>query len=363
MKRRLAVALAAMLVVLTAAACSPEDGGYHPGDGGDILGDRGDTAGCTSAAPYCSSDGRYVLRCDPATGAVETLETCYPDRACRSGTCATAVCPPGQSECVDSTTQRRCAADGSGWETTTCEAGLLCTAAADQCEPPCLLRMFVLLDRSGSMSEGTPPKWDQAREALRALMAGPAAADIQFGFGTFNTDGNCAIDGLVSYPVPEANAAIIDSFFTGNVPDGNTPLAFALDYMANVDTEANLLDPAYHNALLVVTDGMDTCFDDCDTRCAGSPTPFRCLMDCATESEAIVAESLAASTSALRDSRQIRTYVIGFGAGVSDLQLSAIADNGGTGQPWTSASNVEELEAALEAVIGDLELCNPIIFG
>jgi hypothetical protein len=240
---------------------------------------------------------------------------------------------------------------------------MLCNSTSGQCEAACNLRMFVLLDRSGSMGDGTPTKWDQAREALRTLMASPAAADIEFGFGTFPTDGNCAIDGVVSYPVPDANAAIIDSFFTGNSPNGNTPLAFVFDYFANVDTAANLLDPAYHNALLVVTDGMDTCFDDCETRCLGSPTPFLCLMDCATESEAIVAESLTASTITLRDTRQIRTYVIGFGADVSDLQLSAIADNGGTGQPWTSASNVAELEAALQAVIGDLELCNPIIFG
>jgi hypothetical protein len=140
MERRLAVALAALLVVPLAAACSPEDTDHHPGDGGD-------TTGCTTVVPFCSSDGRSLVRCDPATGAIETLETCYPDRACRLGACVSTVCPPGDTRCVDTDTQERCRSDGSAWETLDCPAGNLCNSGTGMCTPTCQLRMFVLLDR------------------------------------------------------------------------------------------------------------------------------------------------------------------------------------------------------------------------
>ena len=355
MERRLAVALAALLVVPLAAACSPEDGDSHPGDVG---GDHGDTAGCSSVAPFCSADGRSLVRCDPATGAIETLETCYPDRACRLGACVSTVCPPGDTRCVDTDTQERCRSDGSAWETLDCPAGNLCNSGTGMCTPTCQLRMFVLLDRSGSMSEGTPRKWDQARDALRALMASPVAAEIQFGFGTFPTDGNCAVDGFVSYPVPDASATIIDSYFTGNDPNGNTPLGFVFESLAADTSAANLDDPTYYNALLLVSDGVDTCYVDCLTRCGFN---FSCLMACETEAETLVTEAVTTSTIALRD-RQIRTYVIGFGADVSDVELSAIASNGGTVDGvWYRASNVDDLNAALQAIIADMFECNPIV--
>jgi hypothetical protein len=353
--------IALLGVGAAAVGCSPEDGDSTPTDGGgDRTGD-GDAAGCTSAVPFCSSDGRNLLRCNPATGSAEILEACFPDRACRMGECVVTVCTPGESSCVSETRQRRCASDGSAFEELDCSGGMVCSTESGLCETPCRLRLFVLLDRSGSMSEGTPTKWDQAREALQTLMTGPAAADIEFGFGTFPTDGNCAIDGLIAYPVPSANASIVDSFFTSNSPNGNTPLGFAFEYLTT-DTEANLLDSSYLNALLVVSDGVDTCYVDCMTHCAGSPTPFRCLMDCETEADALVTESLTNSTITLRDTRQIRTYVIGFGADVSDTQLSAIANNGGTMlDRWIPAGNVDDLTAALQTIIDEMWQCNPIV--
>jgi hypothetical protein len=179
--------------------------------------------------------------------------------------------------------------------------------------------------------------------------------------GLFPTDGNCGIDGLVVDPVPEATAASVDAYFSSHDPNGNTPLAFAFEHLVT-ETEAGIYDPAYHNALLLVSDGIDTCYDDCADRCLVSPTPFRCLFECAAESEAIVSESLVASTLALRDARQVRTFVIGFGAGVSDTQLTAIAENGGTALGrWIPAGNIEDLTAALQTIVEELWECNPII--
>jgi hypothetical protein len=337
----------------TDAGADVDDDGAGDADDGT----HGDTTGCTSTVPYCTPDGRTLVRCDPATGLVETVESCYPDRVCHMGACVVPVCPPGESECVDGDTQRRCAADGSAWETTDCAAGNRCYPDSGLCEPPCLLRVFVLVDRSGSMSEGTPPKWDQAGEALRALMAGPAAADIEFGFGSFPTDDNCAIDGVVAYPVPAATAAVIVSFFGTTTPSGNTPLGFVFEHLAT-DTAMNLLDPAYHNALLLVTDGIDTCYVDCVTRCGPD---IGCMMTCVSEAETLVAGTLATSTRALRD-QGIRTYVVGLADGVSSEQLTAIATNGGTMlDRWIPAPNLADLEAGLQAIIDELRECNPVV--
>jgi len=345
---------------LSLAACSPEDGDSQPGDGGDTA----ESGACVSTAPFCSSDGRNLLHCNATTREPEVLENCYPDRACRLGACVTSVCTPSASECLSDTRQRRCASDGSGWEETDCAGDNRCDAASGLCGAPCLLRIFVLLDQSGSMTEGSDTggesKWQQARTALDAVMTSPAAADIEWGMGLFPTDGDCGIDGTVVDPIPGASAASVDSYFSSHDPNGNTPLAFVFEHFTT-ETESNLYDPAYHNALLLVSDGVDTCYVDCMTRCAGSPTPFRCLMDCETESETLVGESLLASTLALRDTRQVRTFVIGFGSGVSDTQLAAIADNGGTGVPWIAAGNVADLTAALQTIVDEMWECNPII--
>ncbi|MBI5489566.1 MAG: hypothetical protein HY905_19695 [Deltaproteobacteria bacterium] len=363
MKRTLRPTLATVLALgWSLAGCSPEDGDSQPRDGG---GEASESGGCVSTTPYCSSDGRDLLRCNPDTHLAEVLESCWPEQSCRLGACVTTVCPPGQSECVDDDTQRRCAADGSSWEQTDCAAGTRCSTDSGLCDAPCLLRIFVLIDQSGSMSEtpasGGASKWDQARTAMQAVMTSPAAADIQWGMGLFPTDGDCSIDGMVIDPVPTASAASVDGYFASHGPDGNTPLAFAFEALTT-ETESGLYDPAYHNALLVVSDGVDTCYDDCATRCLGSPTPWRCMFDCAAAADTIVTESLVASTLALRDSRQVRTFVIGFGEGVSETQLTAIAENGGTvlGR-WIPAGNIDDLTAALQTIVDEMWECNPII--
>ena len=246
-----------------------------------------------------------------------------------------------------------------------CATGMRCSTDSGLCGAPCLLRIFVLIDQSGSMSEGSetggPSKWEQARTAMRAVMTSPAAADIEWGMGVFPTDGNCGLDGTVIAPVPTASSASVDAYFGGNSPNGNTPLAFALERFTT-ETEAGLYDTAYHNALLVVSDGIDTCYDDCATRCLGSPTPFVCMFECAASSDALVTESLVNSTLTLRDTRQVRTFVIGFGDGASDTQLTAIAVNGGTvlGR-WIAAGNIDDLTAALETIVGEMWECNPIM--
>jgi hypothetical protein len=124
--------------------------------------------------------------------------------------------------------------------------------------------------------------------------------------------------------------------------------------------DAGIYDSAYHNALLVVSDGVDTCYIDCLTRCG--MFDFACLMACETEADALVTEALVNSTRTLRDSRAVRTFVIGFGEGASDSQLSAIAENGGTALGrWIQASNVDDLTAAIQTIVDEMFECNPIL--
>lgn len=351
--------VAVALTAVVFAGCSPSDDDPINDYGRDRV-DGGDTpVGCSTGEPYCSGDGRNLMRCDPASGTTTVVETCFPDRACVLGACVTSVCTPGQSECVDTDTQRRCRPDGSGWDETDCGTDLRCNTESGACEAPCMLRIFVLIDQSGSMSEGTPPKWDQARTALRTVMTSPAASDIEWGMGLFPTDGDCGIDGLVIDPVPSATSASVDGYFGSHSPNGNTPLGFTMEYFT-WDGEAGIYDSAYHNALLVVSDGVDTCYIDCLTRCG--MFDFACLMACETESEALVTDALVNSTLTLRDTRAVRTFVIGFGEGVSDSQLTAIAENGGTALGrWIQASNVDDLAAAIQTIVDEMFECNPIL--
>lgn len=350
--------VAVAIIALLLGGCSPTDDEPLHDYGSDRVDATDTSVGCTTGVPYCSSDGRSLLRCDPGTGAISVVEDCFPDRACVLGACVAAVCAPGSSECVDLDTQRRCRPDGSGYEEMDCAETYRCNPDSGQCELPCMLRIFVLIDQSGSMTEGTPSKWAQARTALQTVMTSPTAADIEWGMGLFPMDGNCGIEGLIVDPVPNATAATVDDYFATHSANGNTPLGFAMEYFT-WDTEAGLYDPAYHNALLVVSDGVDTCYIDCLTRCGLN---FSCLMACETEADAAVTDALVNATRALRDSRGVRTFVIGFGEGASDSQLTAIAENGGTALGrWIQASNTDDLTAALQTILDEMFECNPIL--
>ncbi|MDI7267610.1 MAG: vWA domain-containing protein [Myxococcota bacterium] len=352
-ENRAIVAMAALVVVVAAGGCSPDDSGGSPGD----VPRESLDGGCNPAARYCSADRRQVLACDPASGGSRVVGTCSATELCVDGACARTVCSPGQAECTGDSAQRLCRSDGSGWDETACADGTICNAESGVCEVPCSLRVFILLDKSGSMSDGTPPKWDQARAAIRTLMTGSTATDVEFGFGAFPTDSNCATRNLVIHPIPEATAANVDSFF-GRGPNGNTPLAAAMQFFLT-DTSANLHDPSYHNSILLVSDGIDTCHVDCLARCGFNMT---CLLACEREAEILVTESLTETTARLRDEFQIRTFVIGFGGGISATQLQAIAENGGTAlRSFIPADNIDELTRALDTIIDELRDCNPIL--
>lgn len=348
------------VLVVWAAACSPSnDPGLTDGWLDSYTPDTGeDTAtGCTTTEPYCSSDHLSVLQCNPVTGTESTVELCGTGEACVAGTCVSVSCVPGSYECQDEATQRICREDGSGWDTVACGENMHCVESEGRCEEICMIRLFILVDQSGSMSDGTPSKWEQARTAIQTIMTSDTADDVEFGFGAFPSDNDCAADDIVIHPVPTATASDVDSYFSSG-PSGNTPLTFALEFF-QTDTSANLRDSDYHNAILVISDGMDSCYIDCLERCGMN---FTCLMACEAEIEPLAVAQLSMITANLRDAHQIRTFAVGFGSDVSAAELNAIAENGGTYQTeYLQASDVDELEAVFQEIIDEMWQCNDII--
>lgn len=363
MGRRLSAVLA--FVVLAATACAPSRGNDWAtdasGDGGPSDAGQDSARPCTTGDLYCSGDLRQVLACDPATGEERVVTPCGEGTACIGGACQAVLCIPGESSCADATTQQVCRLDGSGWDTTVCPEGRRCSAENGACEIPCALRVFILLDSSGSMGgEERPTKWEQAREALAELMSSASAANVEFGLGVFPSGGgDCDTSEQLVYPVPTATASLIDEYFVSHGPSGDTPLYDAMTLLLS-DTTNGLGDPAYQDFVLLVSDGSDTCYDeDCLSEC-GLFNPI-CLINCENRAEEEVIVELGVSTRRLVEERQTRTFVIGFGSGVSDEELSAIADNGATvlGR-WLPASNVEELTAAFGDILAEMLECNPI---
>jgi|GEM_PF-1663123 len=341
------------------SSCSSNDGGAID-SGTDRLPDTGDTQVeelCPSLSPYCSRDGKQVLSCDPATGSVTKISECSGGQFCVDGSCRDVLCTPLSTQCMNEEVALVCRSDGSGWDPIECGEYRKCNSETGKCEIPCKLRLFVLLDRSGSMSESTPPKWDQAREAMRQVISSTASSEIEFGLGAFPTDGNCGVSGFVVYPVPMTSVDLIDEFFTSNSPNGNTPLLDVMKAML-VDTSANLNDPAYYNFILVISDGADTCYGDCLTRCG--PFDIQCITDCENMVSQQLQIELADTTTALLEQLSIRTFVIGFGSDVAPEQLDAIAKHGGTVlNKWLNANNVTELNEALQQIIDEMRECIP----
>jgi hypothetical protein len=320
-----------------------------------------DDAPCTQTEPFCSADFASIVACNLSTGELTTLHVCGTGEGCVDGVCIPVACLPNSFECLDEKTLRLCNEDGSSFEDYTCPGTQTCNPDEGVCEEICKIRIFILLDKSGSMAMETPSRWMQARFALETLMTSDTAADVQFGFGIFPSYDVCGIDAMIIHPVPAATSEIVDGYFDSTFPAGGTPLVAAMQRMLS-STDANLDDPTYHNAILIVSDGYDSCHIDCDARCESDPHPFDCIQACEEDIEEMATPTLAATAAALRDDRQIRTFVIGFGGDVSDSELSALAMNGGTAvADWIPAADVDTLTAALATILDEMWQCNDII--
>jgi hypothetical protein len=85
-------------------------------------------------------------------------------------------------------------------------------------------------------------------------------------------------------------------------------------------------------------------------------------VECEQEIEPLAAAELSMTTANLRDNHQIRSFVVGFGSDVSEMELNAIAANGGTSMDsYIQASDVSDLEAAFQTILDEMWQCNDII--
>lgn len=295
---------------------------------------------CTGAA-MCAGE----LVCAPTTETCETSVGCSTHTDCgREAFCDDGTCRNSRTESPCDVNDR-CAPDDR------CFAGV---CIPNQCEaenfvaeavPP---NLMIVLDRSGSMDDrvggwGTPPKWDVALEAIDNLMT-TYSGQIRFGLQVFpGTDvpcqqgGHCNA-GTIAVDIGENTQGAINQYLeSADTCLLGTPIAGALSMVADY---APLEDNARSNYVLLVTDGEDNCANY-GTPPAGNP---------------------ANQVRRLREKEpSVRTFVVGFGGGVSPQQLNALADEGGTAlqgnRRYYQADDAASLEAAFQEIGGAVLGC------
>ena len=191
-------------------------------------------------------------------------------------------------------------------------------AQLNPCEEP---NVLVVLDRSGSMLDGNPSKYNQAVTAINQLTAG-FQDRIRFGLLVFPNAGDCGVTlpGAVLAPVNINNGAAITAQLNGNArpnPNNNTPIGLSIQRAREYLLGLN--DPDRRRFIVLVTDGIE--------RCNGN----------------------GANQARTALQNDIPTYVIGFGNGVDGNALNSIAREGGTNSAY-QANNAAQLSAVLAAI-------------
>ncbi|MCG3174024.1 MAG: hypothetical protein GMKNLPBB_02244 [Myxococcota bacterium] len=203
-------------------------------------------------------------------------------------------------------------------------------AGREDCEIP---NMMIVLDRSGSMKDNN--KWSTAVNALKTVV-NTHGQKLRFGLSMFPLGRTKCTPGGVDIAVGENTAGAITSLLNQTRPEGDgTPIAGSLQTLINYP---GLQDPNRRNFILLVTDGGE----NCDR--AGRTAPIN------------VVKQLAG--------KNIKTYVVGFGAGVDPTTLSQMAVEGGTarqGNPkYYQADDANTLLKALDFIITEStrEICD-----
>ncbi|MCP4678999.1 MAG: VWA domain-containing protein [Deltaproteobacteria bacterium] len=213
-------------------------------------------------------------------------------------------------------------------------------------------RVMLLLDSSSSMNQPvsddtddwtSPDKWPIAQSALLQMILDWGGL-IHFGFDIFPDSGNCNVAGPVKQDVQLDDGVSVSTFISGHNPSGSsTPLYCGMGNFLDATYASVFRAPEATSYLVVVSDGEDLCGEGC---CVGNILKPATLAQCSATSQ-----EFAKLTQDLFQVG-VRTFVIGFGAGVSESQLNAIAKNGGTGvSEFFDAEDQQSLEAAL-AIIG-----------
>ncbi|MFW5739085.1 MAG: vWA domain-containing protein, partial [Myxococcota bacterium] len=194
---------------------------------------------------------------------------------------------------------------------------------------PIPLDMYIMLDKSGSMSWGG--RWDAVEDAINAFVSDPNSAGVSVALDYFH-GGYCSLSRYtnpsVGWGLLPGHASNISNSLAANSPGGSTPTAPALEGAIDfAQTRANSPAGAGHKVIvLLATDGEPT---------TCSPTNINQVSDKALDGT--------------NGTPQIQTFVIGVGNSTGNLDL--IATKGGTGSAYmVDGGNTAQFLAAMEAI-------------
>ena len=242
--------------------------------------------------------------------------------------------------------------------------------------PPCHAQTFqperigdpdiiILMDRSGSMSEQTPTKYEQTADAVTSVITQLEAASspIWWGLLFFPTNGDCAVDAATLIPPAAGNAAPISTTITSTSPGGNTPAHKAVQ---GATAYYNTLTDDRAHYLLIATDGQPNCDSGGLPKTCDPANPVNCTANEFCQPFPIIGgmcvpadggEAVASITTAA--AAGIKTYVIGIDIDGTNSTLNMMAEAGGTARAGSTkyypvsdqASMVTTLESITEQII------------
>ena len=217
--------------------------------------------------------------------------------------------------------------------------GTRCSNWTDPDRTPCVgelyqgqglpLDIYVMFDVSGSMAtmdDGVTMRIDAVRAALKQFLGDPASAGLRVGLGYFGTQPlscactSCNPSDYATAAVPlttlPAGAAMLTGSLAAQAPTGETPTGAALRGACSYANVAKQATPGHAMVVLLVTDGIPQ-------------APLSSQMGGCNPT---LADANAAAASCLAGATSIRTYVLGVGPSLANLNQIAVA--GGTGRAY-----------------------------
>ncbi|MCP4600400.1 MAG: VWA domain-containing protein [Proteobacteria bacterium] len=204
---------------------------------------------------------------------------------------------------------------------------------------PVPVRIMIVQDLSSSMGQGTPTKWRQAQTALTTMLNNFNSA-IEFGFDGFPYLAECAVAQEPAADAVPDNAKYITDGLGKLALTRSTPLYLAIKNYQKANYAPKFMAQGANRYLLVVSDGADSCGTTGTMRDGATP------------------QQLGTITGALLTTKDLKTFVIGFGTGANPAQLNAIAAAGGTNhKQYINAQDQAALESALNDIAASVVSC------
>jgi len=225
-----------------------------------------------------------------------------------------------------------------GWNVPDAAVGL-CSWSADPDLAACAgayyqgkalpLDVFIMFDESGSMAtmdDGKTMRIDAVRAAVDQFLQDPSSAGLSVGIGYFGTQPlSCACTSCnasdyakPAVPIgllPDA-AAALQASLGGQQPTGETPTGAAIRGACTYATAHKAAVPGHAVVILLVTDGVP---EAPLTAHAGGCNPT-------------LADAQSAAAACFSATTPVRTYVLGVGPSLDNL--NQIAASGGTGHAY-----------------------------